>query len=188
MSNLLMYGLAFVACGGLVGVADAAYVIRLKNGNEYVTTRYWHEGSQVLFDTYGGIFGIDKSFVTKIDATERVVKLATASDHDPSEKTQTESSKEEKEQAKKKTGEESKMKKEKAPDDPIAGELSRLKEKSKQVDGMLTDEIRQLLKEITAFKNKIVKDSKLFVDYGREFNDLNKIGDTVEAALRSRTQ
>jgi hypothetical protein len=188
MSNRLIYGLAFVACGGLLGVADAAYVIRLKNGNEYVTTRYWHEGNQVLFDTYGGIFGIDKGFVTKIEATEHVVKLATVSDRDPSERTQTESSKEGKESATEKTSEQSTLKKEKGPDDPIVGELSRLKEKSKQVEGMLTGEIRELLSEITAFKNKIVKDSKLFVEYGREFNDLNEIGDAVEAALRSRTQ
>ena len=53
---------------------------------------------------------------------------------------------------------------------------------------MLTGEIRELLSQITAFKNKLVKDSKLFIDYGREFNDLNEIGDIVETALRSRTQ
>jgi hypothetical protein len=76
MPNLLVYGLALAACGGLLGVADAAYVIRLKNGNEYVTTRYWHEGSQVLFDTYGGIFGIDKAFVSKIEQTNRALPLS----------------------------------------------------------------------------------------------------------------
>ena len=188
MRKGLRYGIAFAACGGWFATADAAYVIRLQNGNEYVTTRYWHEGGQLLFDTYGGVFGIERAFVTKIEATERVVKLVTVSDHDPSEKTQTESSKEGKEQAKEKTVEESKVKKGKGPDDPIVGELNRLKQKSKEVDGMLTGEIRQLLNEINDFKNKIVKDSKLFVEYGREFNDLNEIGDTVEAALRSRTQ
>lgn len=184
---ILLYGLVFTV---IVGAADAraAYVIKLKNGNEYVTTRYWHEGGQVLFDTYGGVFGIEKTFVTKIEKSEQIVRLATVSDLDPAANRRTDATKESDEQGKEKAKEDATPKKEKAPDDPIVGELNRLKEKSKEVDGMLTSEIRELLNQITAFKNKIVKDSKLFIDYGREFNDLNEIGNTVEAALRSRTQ
>jgi hypothetical protein len=53
---------------------------------------------------------------------------------------------------------------------------------------MLTGEIRELLSQITAFKNKLAKDSKLFVEYGREFNDAHEIAAAVETALRSRTQ
>lgn len=51
------------------------------------------------------------------------------------------------------------------PNDPVPGEFNRLLEKSKEVDGMLTEEIRALLKEIKAFKDKISGDSKYFVDY-----------------------
>ncbi len=171
-----------------VGVADAAYVIKLKNGNEYVTTRYWHEGGQVLFDTYGGIFGIEKRFVVKIEKTEQVVKLVTVSDRDPSERTQTDSKKESDEQGKVKTKEDAPPKKDKAPDDPIVGEFNRLKELSQQVDGMLTSEIRELLNRITEFKSKLSRDSKLFVEYGREFNDAHEIGAVVETALGTRTQ
>jgi hypothetical protein len=58
-----------------IGNADAGYLIRLKNGNEYVTNRYWYGGSQVLFDTYGGIFGIDKAFVNKIEASRQSAPL-----------------------------------------------------------------------------------------------------------------
>jgi len=141
----------------------------------------------VLFDTYGGTFGIEKRFVVKIEKTEQVVKLVTVSDRDPSERTQTDSKKGSDEQGKE-TQQEATPKKEKAADDPIVGELNRLKEKSQEVGGMLTGEIRELLSQITAFKNKLVKDSKLFIEYGREFNDLNETADTVEAALRSRTQ
>jgi hypothetical protein len=74
------------------------------------------------------------------------------------------------------------------PDDPVVGEFNRLKEKSKEVDGMLTSEIRELLNQITAFKNKLSKDSKLFFAHGREFNDANELGASVESALRARTQ
>jgi hypothetical protein len=187
MRKGLVYGAVIVSCAAWFGVVDATYVIKLKNGNEYVTTRYWHEGGQVLFDTYGGTFGIEKRFVVKIEKTEQVVKLVTVSDRDPSERTQTDSKKGSDEQGKE-TQQEATPKKEKAADDPIVGELNRLKEKSQEVGGMLTGEIRELLSQITAFKNKLVKDSKLFIEYGREFNDLNETADTVEAALRSRTQ
>ena len=108
-----------------------------------------------------------------------------ASDREPTAKPQADSIKSNDEPDREKVKE---PKKEKAPDDPIVGEFNRLKEKSKEVDGMLTGEIRELLNQVTAFKNKLSKDSKLFVDYGREFNDTREIGDIIETALRSRTQ
>jgi len=185
MRKGLTYSVFFIAWGVGIGTADAAYVIKLKNGNEYVTTRYWREGTQVLFDTYNGVFGIENSFVTKIEKTEQVVRLITASDREPADKRQADSMKSIDELDNEKLKE---PKKEKALDDPIVGEFNRLKEKSKEVDGMLTSEIRELLNQVTAFKNKLSKDSKLFVEYGREFNDAHELGDTVETALRSRTQ
>jgi hypothetical protein len=185
MRKALTYGVFFIACGAGIGTVDGAYVIKLKNGNEYVTTRYWREGKQVLFETYDGVFGIENSFVAKIEKTEQVVRLITASDREPTDKPQADSMKPIDEPDSEKVKE---PKKEKAPDDPIVGEFNRLKETSKEVDGMLTSEIRELLNQVTALKNKLSKDSKLFIDYAREFNDLNEIGDIVETALRSRTQ
>jgi hypothetical protein len=188
MRKEFVCGLVFAAFVNLLGVVDAAYVIKLKNGNEYVTTRYWQEGGQVLFDTYDGVFGIERTFVAKIEKTDRIIRLASAADRDPAEKAQTELSKQSKEADDAKPTEESKAEKKRDADDPIVSEFSRLQQKSKELNGMLTGEIRDLLNQITAFKNKMTKDSKLFIDYGREFNDLNEIGDIVESALRSRTQ
>ncbi len=51
---------------------------------------------------------------------------------------------------------------------------------------MLTSEIRDLLREIKAFKDKISGDSKLFVKYAREFNDVHEVASVVESALQSR--
>jgi len=168
--------------------AGAAYVIKLKNGNEYVTARYWSAGSQVFFDTYGGVFGVEKAFVKKIERTDQMVRLPTVADRPPSEKPQADSKRESGARGDEKTNEGATPKKEKAPDDPIVGDLNRLKEKSKEVDGMLTGEIRELLNQITAFKNKLTKDSKLFMEYGRELNDTQELASQVETALRSRTQ
>jgi hypothetical protein len=176
--------LTFALCLNTIARADAAYIIKLKNGNEYVTSRYWQEGSQVLFDAEGGIFGIDKGFVSKIEKADRVIKLATVASNDPSEGIQTEAAKV---QDGGKPAIEPTPRKERDPADPIVGEFNRLKNRSKEVDGMLASEIRQLLDEITALKNRISKDSKLFIEYGREINDLHEMGDVVETALRART-
>ena len=169
-------------------VAHAAYVIKLKNGNEYVTGRYWQEGTQVLFDTYGGVFGIERGFVTTIEKTDNVIQVATVAVQDPSEKPQSDSAEHSKEPQKTAPGAEAKTAKTRDPDDPIVAEFNRLNDKSKQVNGMLTEEIRELLKGITAFKNKLSRDAKLFIEYGREFNELQEFGAAAETELRSRSK
>ena len=188
MAKPLIYAAVVATLLGGIETAGAAYVIKLKNGNEYVTTRYWHEGGQLLFDTYGGIFGIEKSFVAKIEKRDQIFQVAVASDHDPADKTSPNLSKQNDDSGEKKPAAASKIEQKRDADDPIVGEFNRLKEKSKAVDGMLTSEIRELLNQITAFKNKLSKDSKLFIQYSREFNDAQEIGSTVESALRARTQ
>jgi len=76
MRKGLFYASAILTgCLGAFEFVDAAYVIKLKNGNEYLTTRYWHEGTQVRFDTYGGVFGVDKNFVVRIEQSNRMVPL-----------------------------------------------------------------------------------------------------------------
>jgi hypothetical protein len=75
MTKQFLWAAMLIGCIGTVAPVDAAYVIKLKNGNEYLTTRYWNEGSQVRFDTYGGVFGVDKSFVAKIERADRFVPL-----------------------------------------------------------------------------------------------------------------
>src|ERR1044071_307785 len=184
----LTYGLFFLAGHAAVASADAAYVIRLKNGNEYVTTRYWNAGGQIYFDTYDGIFGVEKSFVIKIEKTEKVVRLARALEQESLASPHTLSSEKGGEGTHTQEKEEGAIKREQDPNDPIVGEFNRLKEKTAEVNGMLTSEIRELLNQITAFKNKLAKDSKAFVEYGRQFNDLQELGNIAETALRSRTQ
>jgi hypothetical protein len=188
MRKIALGGLFLGMMGSGLDLVNAAYVIKLKNGNEYVTGRYWQAGSQVLFDTYGGVFGIDRGFVAKIEKTDKPVRLARVGESDPADKAQSDSAKPDKELVEAKPATETKTEKRPDPEDPIMGEFNRLKERSKEVDSMLTSEISDLLKEITAFKNKLSRDSKLFVEYGREFNDAQAIGASVESALRSRTQ
>jgi hypothetical protein len=188
MNKRFLFAAVVTALVGGIEIAHAAYVIRLKNGNEYITARYWHEGGQVLFDTYGGVFGIEKSFVAKIEKTDQNFRLAAISDREPADKAPADVSKQNNDSGDSKPPATKKVEAKRDADDPIVGEFDRLKEKSKEIDGMLTNEIRELLKQITAFKNKLSKDSKLFIQYGREFNDANELGASVESALRARTQ
>lgn len=168
--------------GGGLGTLDAAYVIKLKNGKEYVTARYWQEGAQVLFDTYGGTFGVEREFVTKIEKTDENFRVDAVTERNPGPA----DAKEQGTDAESKSTVAPKPEKKRDPGDPIVREFNRFKEKSKEVDGMLTSEIRDLLKEIKIFKDKISGDSKLFLNYGREFNDVHEISSAVEAALESR--
>lgn len=188
MRKALTYGLFFLVSYAAATSADAAYVIKLKNGNEYVTARYWQEGGQVCFDTYDGIFGIEKSFIAKIEKTEKVVRVARALEQEPPAESRSISPKSDGNETQPPAKGDEAIKKDRDPNDPIVGEFNRLKEKTAEVDGMLTSEIRDLLNQITALKNKLAKDSKAFVEYGHEFNDLHELGNTVETALRSRTQ
>ncbi len=177
-------GLVVVIAVNLFSVANATYVIKLKNGNEYVTNRYWHERTQVLFDAEGGIFGVDQAFVNSIDKTDKVIKLVSVAPQVPSEKIHTEAAKETKE---KEATNQDTQRKAKDPGDPIVGVLNRLKERTKDVNSLLTDEIRALLNEITAFRTKLIKDRELFLAYPQEVNDISNLSNVVEASLRSRT-
>jgi hypothetical protein len=169
---------------GYASSADANFVIRLKNGNEYVTAHYRQEGRQLLFEAYGGVFGVDNSFIAKVEKsssarlTQSGNQSPTISAPGPAKKEIAESSATPK----------PKTQDERLPDDPITTEFNQLKARAKNVNYLLTSEIRQLLKEITAFRNRLTKDSKLFINYGREFNDAREIADVVETALTARTQ
>lgn len=167
-------------------VTDAAYIIKLKNGNEYLTESYWQKGSQVLFSTYGGIFGVDKTFVAKIEKSLQTDRIASAKD--PVGDARTNAEIQNKDSSDPTPGSKPKAEKKRDPNDSVVSEYNRLRDRAKEVNGLLTSEIRELLKEITAFKNKLSRDGKLFIEYGREFNDAHEIGDTVESALRSRIQ
>jgi hypothetical protein len=182
-----MAGLCLMAWAIAAGWADAAFVIKLKNGKEFVTTRHWQEGKQVMFDVYDGVFGVDKALVTTIEQSDKPVRVAVKGQKNIENASQVEVSNQKKEISKP-TADEAKIEAKRAADDPILKAFNRLKEKSAHLDKMLTSEIRELLKEITGFKNMISKNSKYFIDYAREFNEAQEIGSVTEAALTARNQ
>lgn len=58
-------------------IGEAAYRIQLKNGREIITSRYWEEGSEIKFYSDGGVMGIPKDLVRRIDQSDLPEKKAT---------------------------------------------------------------------------------------------------------------
>ena len=182
MGSKIVCALVLALAWSSLGEADAAYVIKLKNGNEFVTSRYWQEGAQVLFETYNGIFGIDKTFVSKVEKTDKSVRLITpppeAKPVQPSEREDSEIRKEPSENQEKPTPKRN-------DDDPILRHFQDIKERAKQIDGMLTSELTQLAKDLTDLKRAMQLSGKTN-EFLAEFGEIHEIGDRVEDALKSR--
>jgi len=180
----LLLGLFLVPLGD---TAMGAYVIRLKNGNEFVTGRYWEEGRQVLFDTYGGVFGIDRSLVAKILQSDKPILLPPVREHAAEEKPKLDAATEktEKKEADKPSAPEEAKSVEKSADDPIQKEFNALKAQFGELSSMFIGELSEYLRKISALRTKIQSDRKIN-QYLQEYTDLINMGDAAEATLRSR--
>jgi hypothetical protein len=185
MRKVTICGLIFAMVGGGLGVLDAAYVIKLKNGNEYVTTRFWQEGGQLLFDTYGGIFGIEKAFVAKIEKTDKAVRLVTAAVHNSSDKFEEISKESGNDVTKEAPAAETNAPAKKDENDPIYKEFDAVKAQSGELTTMLTDELDNYLKKVVALISKIQSERKVNL-YLREYSELSAMANAAEAALKSR--
>jgi hypothetical protein len=185
MRTIAVGGLIAGALGICVSVVDAAYVIRLKNGNEYITDRYWQEGTQVLFDTYGGVFGIDRAFVLKIEKTDKIVMLATTAAHNPSDKSEAISKESGNDVTNEAPAAETKTPAKKDENDPIYKEFDAVKAQSGELTAMLTDELDGYLKKVVALISKIQSERKVN-QYLREYSELSAMANAAETALKSR--
>lgn len=82
---LLTIGIIFVLIYPVT--ASATFLIRLKNGGELRTNRYWEEANRIMFYTVsGGVFGIQKSLVkdiTALDSASQETVVEPTEDHVP---------------------------------------------------------------------------------------------------------
>lgn len=53
-------------------ICFSAYRIHLKDGREFVTDRYWKDGDQIKFKRFGGMIGMQKELVRKIEEVEDI--------------------------------------------------------------------------------------------------------------------
>ena len=177
---LLWFSLPFV----FPTVGKAAYIIKLKNGNEFITGRYWHEGRQVMFDTYGGVLGIDRSFVVTIEESNNPLKPISTVENSVEARSQV-VTKEEKESKKKASSPAGQKVETKRDEDPVLRDFDALKENVKGLNGMLTTELQDFSRNLTELRQRIQLSGKSN-DYLREFAEISKMGEMVETALKSR--
>jgi hypothetical protein len=161
-------------------VVNAAYLIKLKNGNEFVTGRCWEEGQQLMFDIFGGVFGVDRAFVSKIEKSGPI-RLTEAAQTVPEQNPQAHFT----------DNKDTKLisvdakPRAKRDDDPIMKDLYALRERFKGLDGMLTPELQQFSRDLSDFKRRIQLSGKSN-DYLGEFGEAHEMGDALEEALKSR--
>jgi hypothetical protein len=162
-------------------VLDAAYLIKLKNGNEFVTGRCWQEGQQLMFDIFGGVFGVDRAFVSKIEKSGQPIRPTEAAQAVPEQNPQANFT----DKNDTKLISVDAKPRAKRDDDPIMEDLYALKERFNGLDGMLTSELQQFSRDLSDFKRKIQLSGKSN-DYLREFGEAHEMGDALEEALKSR--
>lgn len=183
----------------------AAYVIYLKDGTKFVTDQYYEEGDQIKFKRYGGLFGIEKERVRKIEETETPAEPSEKKETPPeivmppaaAEADKQKGSKEKQEAKGEKevsTKEESGEAAAPSPPDaeqkaknPLLQEFDRLKEKFRFVESMSTEELYQFDKDLLMLRNKILK-AGLGGVYADQLVEIMSMGSKLEKVLKSRGQ
>lgn len=56
----------------LPAVCFSSYLIELNNGSKFIIYRYWEKGNLIKFYYYGGVVGISKDLIRKIEKTDLV--------------------------------------------------------------------------------------------------------------------
>jgi hypothetical protein len=170
---------------GAIFPAEAAFVIKLKNGNEFITSRYWQDSKQVLFETYDGTFGVDKAFVARVEKSDKPVRLITTAQATAEVNSGEITSKEEGEAKKPLSNIQEQLPAKKNEDDPIFRHFLSIRERSKNIGGMLTSELNLLAKDLEDLKRAMQLGGKTneFLD---EFRELHQIAERVEDAITGR--
>lgn len=166
-------------------ICFSSYLVELKNGSTFIINHYWKEGRQIKFYYYGGVVGISKNLIRKIEKTDLVYEEKTVS---PQKKPETASVKTEPEAG-------AKTKTEGAPaagaaekkDDLFIKEFNALKERFENIQSMTTKELYDFSKELTGFRDKIHK-SRLGRVYANQIFENHAMGVKVETVIRSRGQ
>ena len=156
----------------------AGYIIHLKDGGEIVTDQYYEEEDRIKFKRYGGIIGIEKKSVLKIERTEAPVDLpekkettaeteAAPAPDGAKDATKGESSNEKGASAEEtpKATQESKSRKESEKDtekenkelvDKYMKEFDLLKAKMKDVEMMTKEELNTFYMELDTFRKAVL--------------------------------
>ncbi len=160
-------------------LAEAAYRVLLKNGREFVAARYWEEGKRIMFDTGGGVFGLEKNSVSKIEKTNQPANQAPAQKPDVEEPPPLKT-----EEPKKgaPTPKETVKK-----DDEIVKEFRLLEERFSRVNDLTDDEAHKLSDDLSSFRRKLAENN-LSETYKDEYDAANTLIRAIDGLLKARSQ
>ncbi len=179
MAQKLTVFLIVLLCQSYVTASYAAYLIRLKNGQEFTAARYWEEGKRIMFDTAGGILGLDKDSVSKIQRTDLPSAGA-----EPVQKPNVE-------EAPSVKGEGQKEKvsafKETPKDDEIVNEFRLLQERFSRLNDLTNDELNKLSDDLNSFRRKLLA-SNLAETYKDQYDAANTLIRAIAGLLKARAQ
>lgn len=164
-------------------ICFSSYLIELKNGSTFITNHHWKDGQQIKFYYSGGVVGISKNLIRKIEKIDLVYEKKTAS---PQKKSETASVKTESEV-------DTKPKTEGVPtasavekkDDLFMEEFNALEKKFKNVSSMPTPKLYNFAKELTSFRDKVLK-SRLGHVYTNQIYAIYSMGDEIESIIKRR--
>lgn len=168
----------------LPSFSSATYLIELPNGAKFITHGYWKEKNLIKFYYYGGIVGVDKDRIIRLEETD----LESQKEIKSVEKVKivSEPIKQESKKQEKSTNVASKGKnKDGKADDQILKELDRLKEEEKTLDSKGEKGLYQFAEELTALKKKIVYSGSAQI-YGGQLVELEDMLDNVEYIIKFR--
>ena len=180
-SFILIIAISFIL---LPSFSSATYLIELQNGAKFITHGYWKEKNLIKFYHYGGIVGVDKDRIIRLEETD----LESQKEIKSVEKAKivSEPIKQESKKQEKSTNVASKGKnKDEKPDNQILKELDRLKEEEKTLDKKEDKGLYQFAKELMALKRKIVSTGSGHI-YGGQLVELEDMLDNVEDTLKLR--
>ena len=66
---LIIITIVFFICPS---VCFSSYLIELKNGSTFITNHYWEQKGQIKFYFRGGVVGISRNLIRKIEKTDKV--------------------------------------------------------------------------------------------------------------------
>jgi len=67
MKKIILSAFILISFFAFPLLSHASYIIHLKGGGQFITSKYWEEDGQIKFFVSGGMMGIDKDTVRKIE-------------------------------------------------------------------------------------------------------------------------
>ena len=192
MKNLTLIVIIFLSFLAFPAAGDASYLILLKNGGKLTTPRYWSEGNQIKFYIYGGIVGIKKDSIQRIEKAKLVYEGKVLFPEKKPEPVPVKTGYEVDIKTKSALGADAGA--EKSPvtdavkkDDLFIKEFNVLKERFRNIESMTTEELYDFSKDLIGFRDKVYK-SRLGHVYVNQIYEIHTIGDEVETVIKSKNQ